>query len=273
MDESIIELSTSQASGLPSDFFQVAQMLPGDQEVVSVGLRASVAEALSLMRENDYSQLPVVLGNRVFGVFSYRSLAAGLASGAIDGNPLESPVSDLLADLAFVRLRDDLHDLLPFLQRDDAVLVGDEDRLMGVIMTADVTTFLWEVTEPFVLVRDIELAVRKLMTSACASREHLEGCIRNSARPRKGGVFPTLLEELSLGELVKVLVHEQNYARHFRSAFGGNSRYVEGQLEPIVRIRNEIFHFVDRLGSSDRQTLLSARRWIQRKADVMEAAA
>ena len=59
-------------------FHLVKQVLPDEQEIKTVSPITKVREALQLMREYGFNQIPVAEGNHVLGVFSYRSLSEGL---------------------------------------------------------------------------------------------------------------------------------------------------------------------------------------------------
>ena len=65
------------------DLFQaVKKALPDLQELVTVKADTEVQQALELMNKANISQVPVVVGvvgDEIFGVFSYRSLAHGIA--------------------------------------------------------------------------------------------------------------------------------------------------------------------------------------------------
>jgi CBS domain-containing protein len=65
----------------PRDLFHlIKQVLPDEQQPVTVAGETTVADALKLMQERGFSQLPVVDadGRKVFGVSSYRSFAQGI---------------------------------------------------------------------------------------------------------------------------------------------------------------------------------------------------
>src|SRR5690606_36990577 len=107
------------------------------------------------------------------------------------------PVEDVCEELRFVRASDEVGAVLRYLDADGAVLVGDEDDVRAVATTSDVTSFLWNATRPFVLLQDVELAVRDLMRSACSDDE-LHRAILN-VEPRTESREPVRLEDLSLG--------------------------------------------------------------------------
>lgn len=64
------------------EIFCVDEVLPEEQELITVDPRTTVSAAIEIMRENSFSALPVIQDRRVVGVFSFRSFALGLAEAA-----------------------------------------------------------------------------------------------------------------------------------------------------------------------------------------------
>ena len=67
------------ASSMVALFHLVNSLLHDEQSVVSVRPGTLVHEALALMRQYGFSQLPVIEGGLVVGVFSHRSFATWAA--------------------------------------------------------------------------------------------------------------------------------------------------------------------------------------------------
>ncbi|MGI6872414.1 CBS domain-containing protein [Amycolatopsis sp. 3B14] len=259
------ELAGVSATALRTPgFFRVSQLVPVDQDVLTISVGTKAGQALDLMRQHNFDQLPVTTADqRVIGAFTYRSLAYGLHHLRSQGNSLATPVDELVEELRFVRASQDVSEIVDFLYADHAVLVGDEDRLLAVVTIADVSRFLWERTRPFVLLQDIELAIRGLMRSTCTPNE-LADCVAAglpSDAPAMGG----RLEDLSLGELFSVLLHGPNFGRCFRLAFGTNRDLVRTTLMPVREIRNKVFHFRDEISSEELRQLRDVARWLRRK--------
>jgi CBS domain-containing protein len=215
------------------------------------------------MQERGFDQLPVVVSGHVIGVFSHRSLARGLAHLRRQDDPLDAFVEELVEDIVFVRTTDDVNFVLDSLNADGVVLVGDETRLLAVATASDITNFLWNATRPFVLLQDAELAVRDLMRS-CGSDADIRNAIDaaigalESARPTER------LEDLTLGQLMSVLLNDRNYGSLFKQAFG-RREFVSATLEPVREIRNKVFHFRDDVTADELQDLISAVGWLRRR--------
>lgn len=252
-------------------FFRVGRLIPEDQDVVTISPSTSVRDALDLMTRWDFDQLPVTVGSRVVGVFTYRSLARGLKFIRRQDDPLDQPVEDLCEELCFVRASDELNIVLEHLEADGAVLVGDEDRILAVATSTDITSFLWNTTRPFVLLQDIELAIRDLMRSACSADE-LQKAILVAERDG-ASVKLSRLEDLSLGQLLNVLLSDANFGGVFRRSFGRNREIVRSILEPVRDVRNKVFHFRDDVTPEELQMLVSAVTWLRRKVIIRDGGA
>jgi CBS domain-containing protein len=264
-ERSLRVIDGGEATTVVREFFRVARLVPDDQELVALPPGATVRQALSLMDEHGFSQLPVVAGGTVVGVFTYRSLARNLKSIRRQDDPLDAPVDDLVEDLSFVRASDEVGEILGRLDRDGAVLIGDETNLLAVATTSDVINFLWEATRAFVLVQDVELAVRDLMRAACPAPEELAARIALGFSSDRRQELPAGLDELTLGELLGVILQGENFGQCFNRTFGHNRDLVRGQLEPVRDIRNKVVHFRDDVSADELSTLVATRKWLLRK--------
>ncbi|MEH0841887.1 CBS domain-containing protein [Micromonospora sp. CPCC 205711] len=247
-----------------SRFLRVSQLVPDDQDIVTVMAGTPVREALGLMRSRRFDQLPVMTTDgRVVGAFTYRSFSANLRNIRPQDDPLGATVDDLVEDLNFVRPADELSATLTFIERDNAVLVGDEDRLLAIVTTADVSRFLWRRTRPYVLLESIELAVRDLMHTSC-SAEELRSAVAAALKLEEGGQ-DVGLEDLTLSELLTVLLNGNSFGRFFRLRFGNNRQLVSTTLAPVREIRNKVFHFRGDLSEQEIQCLHDVSVWLRRK--------
>ena len=246
-------------------FARVDQLVPDDQDLLTVPVGTKVGSALDVMRAHDYDQLPVVTAaHRVIGVFTYRSIATGLP--LLRNSALNARVEDHLEELRFVRSSQELGEVLAFVEQGNALLVGDEDRLLAIVTPAEVSRFLWHRTRPFVLLQDIELGVRDLMRSACDAGS-LPGLIAASV-PADPGRARSRLEDLTMAELLSVLLNGENFGRFFRLRFGNNRDLVRSTLDPVREIRNKVFHFRAEPSPEELETLAAALTWIRRRVMI-----
>jgi predicted transcriptional regulator len=246
------------------EFIRVSQLVPEDQDVLAIPVGTRVERALQLMHAHNFDQVPVTTAeNRIIGAFTHRSLAVGLEHIRPQDNPLTAPVDDLVEELRFVRASQEVGDILDYLEADNAVLVGDEDRLLAIVTTADLNRFLWRRTRPFLLLQEIELGVRDLMQSSCSAAE-LAAAV-SAALPADPATATARLEDLTMGELLSVLLNGSSFGRLFRLRFGSNRDLVRVTLEPVRDIRNKVVHFRDDLSVEELQKLVDVAAWLRRK--------
>lgn len=264
--------SGNQEESLVGFFHLVNSMVPDNQDIVWVSPDALVAKALELMDNHGYSQLPVMAGQTVLGVFSYRSFARRVAQiGRFDIEKLE--VDDCVEELRYVRAMDEIDSLVDQLDHDGAVLVGEPERLLAVLTPVDLIAYLYSLTRPFILVQEIELALRGLVRLALGTSDldaYIERVVAHKYKDRPSAM-PKELIDLDLGELVQLVVHGDHYSSTFSKVFGGNRDSARGYLDPIPPLRNDVFHFRRAISAGDRQTLVNTRSWLLRKVKATQA--
>jgi len=133
-------------------FHLVKEVLPETQELVIFSSEMPVKEALEVMRKKNISQVPIVEGDEVLGVFSYRSLAEGMRKLAANHKDVLSlPVLEFCEDLKFAQITDELKSLLAEFDLKDAVLVGTQKRLQGIVTVVDALRYFYRVAAPYIL--------------------------------------------------------------------------------------------------------------------------
>ena len=131
---------------LPSASGGVLSVKPGD----------SIEKAMTEMRLNDYSQLPVMTSTReIKGSVTWRTIAKALAHSS------EATLSDA-TEVAPVHPFDrDLVDVLADLYEHDFLFVRDSTReISGIVTTADVVRLYGETATPFFVIGEIDHLLR-----------------------------------------------------------------------------------------------------------------
>ena len=170
----------SQPESIIHIFHCVNRLIPDEQDVLQIRPDMRVADALALMRDKSYSQLPVTEGHDVLGFFSYRSLALSLPSLDVPAKEFgDMRVIEFLEEPFYVTIQTELASLVEELDRTDAVVVGRPDLLQAILTPMDVLRYLLDVTNAFVLLGVIELALRALIRRSVKTEE-LAACISSS---------------------------------------------------------------------------------------------
>lgn len=254
-------------------FHMVRSLIPGDQKAVTVTPETTVAEAVEIMKEHGFSQLPVVSGNAVLGNFSYRSLTSKLLQlKTVDADLRDLPVDEFMEWSTFVQPTDKWEATLEILNREDAVLVGNRDNLQGIVTSMDVLTYLHRLASPFVMLAEIELSLRRII-EACVDGETLRKCTVNSLASKYAVEnMPPSPSAMTFNDYVSIIGDSRNWP-YFEPAFGkGNwmRKNTIARLTEVRDLRNVTFHFKRQLDQQDYTTLAKHRDWLEMKTRAFE---
>lgn len=273
LDESASLRELDLASEL---FHRVNRLIPADQQLTTVAPRTPVREAIALMEQRGYSQLPIVEGQHVVGVFSYRSFASKVAQETLEGlkrdrcAPGDLPVDEYCERFEFARVTEEIAGVFDAIDRDNGILIGSPERLMGILTPMDILKYYYKVASPFVLISEIELSLRSLIGGAIPEVE-LEGIARRCLREKYGenGRIPTRVEDMTLGEY-ETLITFGDYWQRFEPLLGGTRSRVAAKLAEVRKIRDDVFHFKRPLTDEDQRALWNHRDWILLKVRIFE---
>jgi CBS domain-containing protein len=255
-------------------FHMVNRLLPDGQVVLSVPPEMPAREALALMRQHGYSQLPVKQGDSVLGLFTYRAFALEVAKiGVANIDASSLPVEEFLEHEkpAYALLNDEFRSLIDILDERDSVLVGSSENLIAILAPMDVLRYLYSVANAFVLLEEIELALRALIQTVTKEESVFRWCVENalSAKYRERQ-SPHCLENMTFDDYLALVRDGRNW-QHFQAAFGGTRDRTRARLEPVRDIRNDVFHFRRELSVEDHERLSTCRDWLLRCVRNVEA--
>ena len=248
-----------------------------DQELLTILPNCQVRDAVVLMQKHGYSQVPVVKNGEVLGVFSFRSFAQEAASSTLEEwtkqkcAPGDLPVDEFLEQFEFARVTEEMSHVFDSMDRDNGVLIGTPERLIGILTPMDFLRYLYKVASPFVMVSEIELALRALIRIALSTEQVATAARRclSSAHSNADQV-PTSLEDMTFDNYKTLVSHRENWTE-FEPIFGGTRNRTSGKLKEIGAIRNDLFHFKREITMQDHQTLAGHRNWLLNKTKQAEA--
>lgn len=257
-------------------FHRINRVIPQDQSLLTVAPSCRAREAVALMQQQGYSQVPVVDNGEVLGVFSFRSFARHAAGTTLDEwtrqkcAPGDLRVDDCLEQFQFARVTEEMVSVFDAMDRDNGVLIGTPERLVGVLTPMDFLRYLYQVAIPFVMVSEIELALRALIRSAMSQEEIVVAAKRCLSNVYGGeDKVPTSLEDMSFDNYQTLICHGDNWT-HFDLVLGGTRTRASGKLKEINAIRNDLFHFKREITPHDHQTLTDYRNWLLYKIKQAE---
>lgn len=266
---------SGEVQSLTDLFHRLNSVLPVDQKVVAVAPDTFAVDALKTMSTHGYSQLPIMVGKEVLGIFSYRSFSRAIIMHCQGGAgndvvaPNELTVEDCRETAAFARVTDEFNQLFEVIDKSDAILVGDPNRLQGIVTAMDILRYLYGVASPMVLVAEVELALRGLMRLA-VDPTTLAECAAECLTKYSASKRPSRLEDMTFGDYIQI-VGDENRWRHFQQSFGSTRTRTAAKLNQLRELRNTVFHFRRKLSVEEYENLAGGRDWLLMKARVAQA--
>lgn len=271
----IDERTVSPELDLVSELFhRINRVIPEEQFLLTITPQTTAREALTLLGKHGFSQVPVVAGGEVLGVFSYRSFSKKAAAASLQDwtqqrcAPGDLPVDEFLERFEFARVTDEMRQVFDAMDRDNGVLVGSPEQLQGILTPMDFLRYLYKIASPFVMLSEIELALRALIRFA-VSEEELAYCItRSLSQLYEPNKLPSTLEQMTFDNYQKLISHGDNWTK-FEPILGGTRSRTSAKLKQICGLRNDLFHFKRELTLQDHETLNDHRTWLLLKAKLV----
>ncbi|MFW6289557.1 MAG: CBS domain-containing protein [Mariniphaga sp.] len=224
-----------------------------NKDPITVTREAKLKEAITLMMMHNFSQLPVVSGSRtVHGVITWESVGYGLT------NDCKSElVKDFISsDVTIVDYETPLLDAVPLILENQFVLVqGSDKSLCGIVTLTDISAQFLKVSEPFILLEQIENHVRQILDGKFLVDELKEYC--------QFGDFEREIEyidDLSFGDYIRVIQKPENWDRLQLSI--ERTHFIK-HLDRIREIRNDIMHFdPDGINPEQKEELIKMAKFL-----------
>lgn len=289
--------------------FMVADLLDGKPQPVTIPLQAEAGDALNLMLEHGFDQLPVLDDQRVVGLVSYTSLVqASLHLGCPVG---ALRVRDALIRVEPISREADRSELITRLAIAPATLVLDRTgALEGILTLTDLMAHLSRFANDWLLLREIETTLREIVADSFkdergeVAQVELEEAIARSVTEDKVSTFRktlnTYLKEqdparkvdaesarrawnahygrkeaqhkvdgLEFGDCIKLFADESRWNANFTPGFGEDRKRPLAILDRVRRLRNQVAHFRDELKVEDQRLLVFCSGWLSRCRDAL----
>jgi predicted transcriptional regulator len=239
------------------DFFTIRSLMDNLPPLVTIDANAPTRDAVAKMCTKDYSQLPVVEDNNCVGSVTLGSILRQLRKEDKKGNLglgfMKWPVKRFVdKNPRFVSPDDGLLKHIEWMADKGFILVGSPSKLEAIITNYDMVCFFKHTTEPFLLLREIETALRYIVRQKLQSQELKKALA--SVKNEKG-LTPSSLDELAFNDLRQLIL--ANWTK-LQDIFLDHNK-TDKQLQEIRNLRNEIFHFRARLSASKLDQLKALR--------------
>jgi len=256
--------------------YQVQQIIEGKSFPVCVTRDETVARALTLMLENNYSQLPVIENVNGIdiprGMITYEGVLRALQN--FDAKIPKLRVREVMGRPALCSVEDEIRDILKHLSDSNAVLVtnGQTSGLVGILTGYDIAYYFHNLTEDLLGVQEVEEMLKEFIQAAYLESDRLNEAKLNSAierisnNPNRPGGQPNRkksFDELSLGEYITLLVMKDSWFL-FEPFFDVQREYVIKLLDAIRETRNDLAHLRPNITAEQRSSVKFAVAWLRR---------
>lgn len=256
----IIENPPELISGaLTEPALRVSRLPAASAGVVSVKPDSPLIEAVTLMLQYDYSQLPVMTEPRtVKGIISWESITPIILRGDSEGKT----VKDFMKEHTIISSTDSIFSAIPKIVENSYVLVQERDRtISGIITTTDLSSQFRQLSEPFLLLSEIENHIRKLIDGKFSEAE-----LKSAANPEDNTRTITSVANLTFGEYIRLLEKPRNWDKSQIKL--DRNTFIDG-LDKIREIRNNVMHFdPDGISEQEHAQLHNYVRFLHRLNEI-----
>lgn len=220
--------------------FLVSRLPAANVPLISVKPDETLNQAITLMLRHDFSQLPVMTNDRdVKGVISWESIGPKLALA----QEASIYVRDYMKPHNEIKSSDSIFSAIPRIVDNNYVLVRSGDRaITGIITTADLSMQFKQLSEPFLLLSEIENHIRKLIDGKFTKEEIISAADSNISDREIETVA-----DLTFGEYIRLF---QQPALWIKTGIKVDRKIFVEELDKVRIIRNDVMHF-DPDGISD----------------------
>lgn len=220
---------------------------------ITITKDAKLKEAMTLMMIHNFSQLPVMSGTRtVQGVITWETIGYGLT------NRCESDlVKDFISnDITILDYETPLLDAISIILKKEFVLVQKSDKsICGIVTLADISAQFLTVSEPFLLLEQIENHIRQILDGKFLVKELKEFCkIGDSEREIEH------IDDLNFGDYIRIIEKPEHWDRLELNI--ERTHFIK-HLDKVRKIRNDIMHFdPDGISTEQREDLIKMAKFL-----------
>jgi hypothetical protein len=195
------------------------------------------------MLANSVSQLPVMTNERdVKGMITWQAIGSRMALGATGQYARE-----YMEPHHEVRFDRSIFSAIPTIIANEYVLIRANDaRISGIVTSSDLSVEFRKLTEPFLLLSEIENWIRNIIRDKFTSSDIRSACDPNASRDVRE------VSDLTFGEYIRLL---QDPARWAQLDVKIDRVIFCEKLDLVREIRNDVMHFKLNIKNEDLESL------------------
>jgi len=236
LPDAIAEVATDEfVSGAVEDpTFRIGKLESANNIPITVTPDSTLLQAITLMMFHDFSQLPVMQGEReVKGVISWESIGKRKALNL----PCEKVRDCIETVVPEVSSESSLFSAIDLIVKHGYVLVRQppERKISGIVTTTDLSLQFRQLAEPFLLVGEIENYVRRLIGGRFTIEQ-----LSSVRSPNDSSLIISTVADLNFGEYVRLL-EKPEYWESLQMPVD-RTIFIR-KLDRVRELRNDVMHF------------------------------
>jgi CBS domain-containing protein len=256
----VTETSDPSSTGIAvaDPTYRIGRLESAHRVPITVKPDSTLQQAVTLMLTNDFSQLPVMVGEReVKGVVSWKTIGSRLALKRAC-----PAVRDCMEPAHVLPIDDSLFNAIKTIAENDYVLVQASDKkICGIITASDFNEQFRKLAEPFLLVGEIENGLRQMLHGKFTATE-----LEAAKAPGDDQRTITSVSDLTFGEYQRLVESEERWSKIQLEI--DRVEFVS-RLNRVREIRNDVMHFdPDGLEDTDLFILREFAQFLKRLRDV-----
>lgn len=252
--EIVLKHKAKAKSKLSADPVQRISLLPSaNKPPITINRDAKLNEAMTLMMLHDFSQLPVMSNPRsIAGVITWETIGYGLSKDS----PSEQVKDYIDPNVTVVDLEKPLLEAIQEVISNEFVLVQKKDKtLTGIVTLADISSQFLTLTEPFLLLEQIENLIRLLLDDRFLVDDLKEFSAQEGLEHEL-----EYIDDMTFGQYVRLLQKPANWEKLNLKI--DRAPFIK-QLDAVREIRNDIMHFdPEGITNDQRQALKSMAKFL-----------
>lgn len=237
-----------------SDPIQRISILPSaNKPPVAINRDAKLTDAITLMMMHNYSQLPVMSNPRsVAGFITWETIGYGINNGKTS-----QVVKDFLdTNVTILDLDTPLLEAIKTVIAKEFVLVQRKDKtLSGIVTIADISSQFLVLTEPFLLLEQIENLIRLIL-----DEKFLVDDLKTFCEDEELTNPIEYIDDLTFGQYIRLIEKPVNWEKLNLKI--ERTSFIK-QLDLIREIRNDIMHFdPEGITNDQKQALVNMAKFL-----------
>jgi len=224
-----------------------------NREPVMIKRDAQLKEAFTLMMMHNYSQLPVISGPKsIIGVITWQTIGCGITNGLIS-----SSINDYISkDITILDYETPLLEAIDTIIKKEFVVVQKSDKsICGIVTIADISEQFLTLTEPFILLEQIENQIRQILDGKFLIEELKTLCMDDGTENEVEHI-----DDLNFGDYIRLIEKPDNWDRLNIKI---DRTHFINQLDKVRKIRNDVMHFdPDGISKNQREDLLKMSKFL-----------